>query len=48
MKRKLFFILLLFLISSIYVFGENFPQKAKTVNDFIPKGWKKFLLLMVI
>ena len=43
MKRKLFFILLLFLISSIYVFGENFPQKAKIVNDFIPKGWKKIL-----
>ena len=43
MKRKLFFILLLFLISSIYVFGENFPQKAKTVNDFIPKGWKEIL-----
>ena len=43
MKRKLFCILLLFLISSIYVFGENFPQKAKTVNDFIPKGWKKIL-----
>ena len=43
MKRKLFFILLLFLISSIYVFGENFPQKAKTVNDFIPKGCKKIL-----
>ena len=43
MKRKLFFILLLFLISSIYVFRENFPQKAKTVNDFIPKGWKKIL-----
>ena len=43
MKRKLFFILSLFLISSIYVFGENFPQKAKTVNDFIPKGWKKIL-----
>ena len=43
MKRKLFFILSLFLIYSIYVFGENFPQKAKTVNDFIPKGWKKIL-----
>ena len=43
MKRKLFFILSLFLISSIYIFGENFPQKAKTVNDFIPKGWKKIL-----
>ena len=43
MKRKLFFILSLFLISSTYIFGENFPQKAKTVNDFIPKGWKKIL-----
>ena len=43
MKRKLFFILSLFLISSIYVFGENFPQKAKTVNDFIPKGWKEII-----
>ncbi|AAL94917.1 hypothetical protein [Fusobacterium nucleatum] len=43
MKRKLFFILSLFLISSIYVFGENFPQKAKTVNDFIPKGWREIL-----
>ena len=43
MKRKLFFILSLFLISSIYVFEENFPQKAKTVNDFIPKGWKEIL-----
>ena len=43
MKRKIFFILSLFLISSIYVFGENFPQKAKTVNDFIPKGWKEIL-----
>ena len=43
MKRKLFFILSLFLIYSTYIFGENFPQKAKTVNDFIPKGWKKIL-----
>ena len=25
------------------IFGENFPQKAKTVNDFIPKGWKEIL-----
>ncbi len=40
MKRKLFFILSLFLICSFYAFGENFPQKAKSVNDFIPKGWK--------
>ena len=43
MKRKLLFILSLFLIYSTYIFGENFPQKAKTVNDFIPKGWKKIL-----
>ena len=43
MKKKIFFILSLFLISSIYVFAENFPQKAKTVNDFIPKGWKEIL-----
>lgn len=48
MNRKLFFILSLFLISSTYIFGGNFPQKAKTINDFIPKGWKKFLLLMEI
>ena len=41
MKRKLFIILSLFLISSIYIFAENFPQKAKTVNEFIPKGWKE-------
>ena len=43
MKRKLFFILSLFLIYSTYIFGENFPQKAKTINDFILKGWKKIL-----
>ena len=43
MKRKLFFILSLFLIYSTYIFGENFPQKAKTINDFIPKGWKEIL-----
>ena len=40
MKRKLFFILSLFLICSFYVFAENFPQKAKSINDFVPKGWK--------
>ena len=43
MKRKLFFILSLFLICSIYVFGEDFPKKAKAVDDFIPTGWKKIL-----
>ena len=43
MKRKLFFILSLFLIYSTYIFGENFPQKAKTINDFIPKCCKKIL-----
>ena len=40
MKRKLFFILLIFLIFSLYTFAENFPQKAKSINDFVPKGWK--------
>ena len=40
MKRKLFFILLLFLICSFYAFAESFLQKAKSVNDFVPKGWK--------
>ena len=41
MKRKLFIILSLFLMSSIYIFAENFPQKAKTIDDFIPRGWKR-------
>ena len=41
MKRKIFFILSLFLICSFYAFGENFPQKAKSVKDFIPKGWEQ-------
>ena len=40
MKRKLFCILSLFLICSFYVFAENFPQKAKSVDAFVPKGWK--------
>ena len=44
MKRKLFFILSLFLIFSLYAFAENFPQKAKSVNDFIPKGWKQLFI----
>ena len=43
MKRKLFFVLSLFLICSIYIFGEDFPTKAKTVDDFVPKGWKEIL-----
>ena len=30
----------LFLICSFYAFAENFPQKAKSINDFVPKGWK--------
>ena len=41
MKRKIFFILSLFLICSFYAFGESFPQKAKSVKDFIPKGWEQ-------
>ena len=40
MKRKIFLILSLFLICSFYAFGESFPQKAKSINDFVPKGWK--------
>ena len=44
MKRKLFFILSLFLICSFYTFSENFPQKAKSINTFIPKGWKELLV----
>ncbi len=44
MKRKLFFILSLFLIFSLYAFAESFPQKAKSVNDFIPKGWKQLFI----
>lgn len=43
MKRRLLFILSLFLICSLFTFGETFPEKAKTVNDFIPKGWKSIL-----
>ena len=34
----------LFLICSIYIFGEDFPTKAKTVDDFVPKGWKEILI----
>lgn len=43
MKRKLLFILSLFLIFSIFSFGENFPEKAKNIGGFIPKGWKTVL-----
>lgn len=43
MKRKLLFILLLFLIFSIFSFGENFPEKAKNINGFVPKDWKTVL-----
>ena len=43
MKRKLLFILSLFLIFSIFSFGENFPEKAKNIDGFIPKGWKTVL-----
>ena len=44
MKRKIFFILSLFLICSFYTFGESFPQKAKSVKDFIPKGWEQLYI----
>ena len=40
MRRKWFLVLLLFLSCSFFIFGETFPEKGKTVNDFIPKGWK--------
>ena len=40
MTRKFFSILSLFLSCSFFIFGETFPEKGKTVNDFIPKGWK--------
>ena len=43
MKRKLLFTLSLFLIFSIFSFGENFPEKAKNIDEFIPKGWKTIL-----
>lgn len=43
MRRKWFLVLLLFLSCSFFIFGETFPEKGKTVNDFIPKGWKVLL-----
>ena len=43
MKRGLLFILSVFLICSLFAFGENFPDKAKNVNGFVPTGWKKIL-----
>ena len=43
MRRKLLFILSLFLIFSIFSFGENFPEKAKNIDGFIPKSWKTVL-----
>ena len=38
MKRKLLFILSLFLIFSIFSFGENFPEKAKNIDTLL-MGW---------
>lgn len=40
MKKRLLFILSVFLICSLFVLGENFPDKAKNVNEFVPTGWK--------
>ena len=40
MKRGLLFILSVFLICSLFALGENFPDKAKNVNEFVPTGWK--------
>ena len=43
MKRRLLFILSVFLICSLFAFGENFPDKSKNIDGFIPKGWKSIL-----
>ena len=43
MKRGLLFILSGFLICSLFALGENFPDKAKNVNGFVPTGWKTIL-----
>ena len=43
MKRGLLFILSVFLICSLFAFGESFPDKAKNVNGFVPTGWKTIL-----
>lgn len=43
MKRGLLFILSVFLICSLFALGENFPDKAKNVNGFVPTGWKTIL-----
>ena len=40
MKKRLLFILSVFLICSLFALGENFPDKAKNVNEFVPTGWK--------
>ena len=39
MKRKLFLFYHYFNLLNLF-FGEDFPKNAKTVNNFIPKGWK--------
>ena len=43
MKRGLLFISSVFLICSLFAFGESFPDKAKNVNGFVPTGWKTIL-----
>ena len=43
MKKRLLFILSVFLICSLFALGENFPDKSKNIDGFIPKGWKSIL-----
>ena len=39
MKRKFIFYFVVIFNCSFYALLK-FPQKAKSINDFVPKGWK--------
>ncbi|GIZ15242.1 hypothetical protein [Capnocytophaga catalasegens] len=43
MKRKLFYISLLLLTCRFYTFGGIFSEKAKSIDEFVPKGWELIL-----
>ena len=43
-KKMMFIVLILFIICSLNLLALNFPEKATKVEDFIPKGWKKFIV----
>ena len=43
-KRFLVLSFLLFIFYSLNLLALNFPEKATKVEDFIPKGWKKFIV----